>query len=147
MSDLLTIIQIVCVVLPAPGGPAYALLQRYWRMEAAERALRNERLKSSRLEREVQQLAADLAQARHNAGGRGSRSCVPAPASCRYGRNRTTIGTRLRRGAPLTIHQIDRLAGETSRKPGGFPPSLDHLTARAMPLPAKPTESLAYPRA
>jgi hypothetical protein len=64
MSDLLTIIQIVCVVLLALGGPAYAVLQLYWRMEAAERALRNERLKSSRLEREVQQLAADLAQAR-----------------------------------------------------------------------------------
>jgi hypothetical protein len=63
MSDLLTFIQIACVVLLALGGPAYAVLQLYWRMEAAERALRNERLKSSRLEREVQQLVADLAQA------------------------------------------------------------------------------------
>jgi hypothetical protein len=56
MSDLLTAIQIAYVVLLAIGGPIYAVLRLKWRAEPAEYALRNERLKSSRLEREVEQL-------------------------------------------------------------------------------------------
>jgi type II secretory pathway component PulJ len=72
MPDLLTAIQIACVLLLAIGGPAYAVLRLYWRMQAAERDLRNERLRRSRLERAVQQLAEDLAAARRNAGRRGS---------------------------------------------------------------------------
>jgi hypothetical protein len=56
MSDLLTAIQIAYVVLLAIGGPIYAVLRLKWRAESAEYALRNERLKSSRLEREVEQL-------------------------------------------------------------------------------------------
>jgi hypothetical protein len=68
MSDLLTAIQIACVVLLAIGGPAYAVLQLYWRAEAAEVQLRNERLKTSRLEREVQQLQEALAEARRRNG-------------------------------------------------------------------------------
>jgi hypothetical protein len=63
-SDLLTAIQIACLVLLAIGAPAYAVLRLYWRAEAAEYALRNERLKSSRLEREVQLLLQALAAAR-----------------------------------------------------------------------------------
>ena len=53
MSDLLTAIQIACLVLLAISRPIYAVLRLKWRAEAAEYALRNERLKSSRLEREV----------------------------------------------------------------------------------------------
>ena len=63
MFDLLTAIQIACIVLLALGGPAYAVLRLYWRAEAAEYELRNERLKSSRLEREVQELQEALAAA------------------------------------------------------------------------------------
>ena len=65
MSDLLTAIQIACVILLALGGPAYAVLRLKWRTEAAEYALRKERLKSSRLEREVGQLQQALAEAQH----------------------------------------------------------------------------------
>jgi hypothetical protein len=75
MPDLLTAIQIACVLLLAIGGPAYAVLRLYWRMQAAERDLRNERLRRSRLEREVQQLAEDLAEAR-----RGATKAVAAAA-------------------------------------------------------------------
>jgi hypothetical protein len=67
MLDLLTAIQIACVVLLAIGGPGYAVLRLYWRAEAAERDLRNERLKSSRLEREVRQLEEALAEAQRGA--------------------------------------------------------------------------------
>lgn len=63
MSDLLTTIQIACLVLLAIGGPIYAVLRLKWRAEAAEYALRNERLRSSRLEREVQLLQEALAAA------------------------------------------------------------------------------------
>jgi hypothetical protein len=63
MSDLLTAIQIACVIVLAIGGPGYAVLRLYWRMQAAERDLRNERLKNSRLEREVRQLEEALAEA------------------------------------------------------------------------------------
>jgi len=63
MLDLLTAIQIACVILLAIGGPAYAVLRLYWRAEAAEYMLRDERLKSSRLEREVQLLHQALAEA------------------------------------------------------------------------------------
>ena len=63
MLDLLTAIQIACVVLLAIGGPGYAVLRLYWRMQAAEQDLRNERLKCSRLEREVRQLEEALAEA------------------------------------------------------------------------------------
>jgi hypothetical protein len=59
MVDLLT----TCAILLAIGGPAYAVLRLYWRMRAAERDLRNERLKSSRLEREVRQLEQALFEA------------------------------------------------------------------------------------
>jgi len=65
MSDLLTAIQLACIVLLAIGGPIYAVLRLKWRAEAAEYALRNERLKSSRLEREVEQLRQALAAAQH----------------------------------------------------------------------------------
>jgi len=64
MLDLLTAIQIACIVLLALGGPAYAVLRLYWRAEAAEHELRNERLRSSRLEREVQLLQEALSEAR-----------------------------------------------------------------------------------
>jgi hypothetical protein len=77
-----------CVVLLALGGPAYAVLQLYWRMEAAERALRNERLRRSRLEQEVQQLAADLAEAR-----RGTMQAdVAAAAASQHPRVAETAG-------------------------------------------------------
>jgi hypothetical protein len=77
MSDILTTIQIACIIVLAIGGPAYAVLQLYWRAEAAEEQLRNERLKSSRLEREVQLLRQALAAAQHHdtdtrAGASGS---------------------------------------------------------------------------
>ena len=65
MSDLLTAIQIACVVLLAIGAPIYAVLRLKWRAEAAEYMLRNERLKSSRLEREIQLLCQALAEAQH----------------------------------------------------------------------------------
>ena len=54
MADLLTAIQFACVLLLAIGGPAYALLRLYWRMQAAERGRRNERLRRSHMERKVQ---------------------------------------------------------------------------------------------
>ena len=63
MLDLLTAIQIACVVLLAIGTPAYAVLRLYWRAVAAEEQLRNERLKTSRLEREVQRLQEALTEA------------------------------------------------------------------------------------
>jgi hypothetical protein len=53
--------------LLAIGGPAYAVLRLYWRVQAAERDLRNERLRRSRLEREVQHLSDDLAKAQRSA--------------------------------------------------------------------------------
>jgi len=65
MSDLLTAIQIVCIVLLTIGGPIYTVLRLKWRAEAAEYALRNEQLKSSRLEREVGQLWQALAEIQH----------------------------------------------------------------------------------
>jgi hypothetical protein len=65
MSDLLTAIQIACIVLLAIGGPIYAVLRLKWRAEAAEYQLRNERLKSSRLAREVELLRQALAEAQH----------------------------------------------------------------------------------
>ena len=65
MSDLLTAIQIACIILLAIGGPIYAVLRLKWRAEAAEYQLRNERLKSSRLEREVEQLRQALAEVQH----------------------------------------------------------------------------------
>jgi hypothetical protein len=65
VSDLLTAIQIACIVLLAIGGSAYAVLRLKWQAEAAEYALRNERLKSSRLERAVEQLQHALAEAQH----------------------------------------------------------------------------------
>jgi site-specific recombinase XerD len=67
MVDLLTAIQIACVVLLAIGAPAYAVLRLYWRAVAAEEQLRNERLKTSRLEREVRQLQEALAEAQSGA--------------------------------------------------------------------------------
>ncbi len=67
MLDLLTAIQIACLLLLILGAPAYAVLRLYWRAEAAEYQLRNERLKSSRLEREVRQLEEALADAQRGA--------------------------------------------------------------------------------
>lgn len=67
MVDLLTAIQIACVLLLALGAPAYAVLRLYWRAEAAEYQLRNERLKCSRLEREVRQLEEALDEAQRGA--------------------------------------------------------------------------------
>jgi hypothetical protein len=66
MSDLLTAIQLACIVLLAIGAPAYAVVRIKWRAEAAEYALRNERLKSSRLEREIEQLRQALAEAQRH---------------------------------------------------------------------------------
>jgi hypothetical protein len=77
MSDLLTAIQLACVVLLAIGGPIYAVLRLYWRAEAAEYQLRNERLKSSRLEHEVEQLRQALDETqRHNTVARASDPAV-----------------------------------------------------------------------
>ena len=67
MANLLTAIRLACVLLLAIGGPAYAVLRLYWRMQAAEQDLRNERLRCSRLEREVTQLAEELTEAQHGA--------------------------------------------------------------------------------
>jgi hypothetical protein len=66
IPDLLTAIQLTCVVLLAIGGPIYGVLRLKWRAAAAEYMLRNERLKSSRLEHEVEQLRQALAEAQHS---------------------------------------------------------------------------------
>ena len=63
MSSLLITIQIACLILLAIGGPIYAVLRLKWRAESAEYALRNERLRTSRLEREVEHLLQALAEA------------------------------------------------------------------------------------
>jgi hypothetical protein len=123
LSDLLTTIQIACVLLLAIGGPTYAVLQLYWRMQTAERDLRNERLRRSLLEREVKQLAEDLAEARRGATKAVAEAADISPHPPDAGtagieRPEDALEARL---APACMKQIDHMNHfETSRFSGGL---------------------------